>query len=701
MKAVRGLLNGRRDPCAERSGARSRLLRTGAGVLALLCVLVPRTLAQEQTDAAPASRVNQPVEPEADQSPDEAVDLLFQDFDVVVTAGRSAQAISETGVPVSVLTAQDIHLSGITSLPDLFQFVPGMDVLQVDRNRFAVGVRGLHQEFSDRTLVLIDGRNATSALFGGVDFQRLPVFIEDLERIEVVRGPGGAVWGPNAFNGVINLIRKDPRDTQGVFLSSTLNEFGDQFHHFRWGASAGDLAWRVSFGYDKQESSDDAINNDAFFSRDFSRVFRFDGEAVYGRAEQTELRVGVGHTHTERGDFPFVGLQTGRDERIDHTRIHAKLSHRFNESASGYVRWYGTFEDVNRPSLWRYSSADNTIEGLLDLKLGDSHEVTLGGSARIVRIDAKRVRATDLLGDRQFNEQWLGFFVVDRWHAADWLTLESQARVDWYSETSVDWSGRVSALIRLDGAGRHVLRLSGAKAFRAPQSGLQQIQTRRFPLPPPAPPGLFGTELLRPGRLDNEEIWSIEAGYTGQLAPQVAFRVDGYYQFYQDLTGAVVLPDPLGIGRVLASIDNLGGAEAYGIETQLTIGDDPARISLWYAYNAFDFNEGGGQNARAFLPAEHKVGILGRVRLTDSVTASANYRYTSQTRGDVFTGDVREQHRLDLTLANQIVGGRGEITLGVLDVFDETSIAIDSITGGGVTFSTPGRTLFVRFQLRF
>ena len=680
-------------------------------VVILWCRLVSLAGAQtnqstpiEEPSANPRAAVNNADDASGATQPDEAaaaVDLLFQDFGVVLSAARSRQPANMTGAPVSVLTWEDLHYGGYTNVPQALSFVPGVDVLKVDRNRYAVGVRGLHQEFSDRTLILVDGRNASNAIFGGIDFERLPVFLEDLSRVEVVRGPGGAVWGANAFNGVINLIRKTPRETQGVLASTTIDEFGDTFSQLRWGASSGPLAWRLSFGYNDRVSSEDAINNDNFDTRDFSREYRFDGEATYALSDQTTLRFGAGHVHITRGDFPFLSFQPGEDERIDSTTAHAKITRDLDSGAEAIVQWYGTFESVNRPSLWQLSSIDNSLEASLRFAPASGHDLLVGGAARIVRIDSNPNRPESLLDDTVFNEQWLGAYVVDRWRVSDHLTLEGQARIDWYSETSIDWSGRLSAFVSLDDASKHVLRFSAAKAFRAPQSGLQQIATQRVPLPsPPTPPGTFGVVLRRAGELDNEEIWSLEVGYTGKLRDDLTLRIDSYYQRYQNLTGAATFTDPLDLGRTIATIDDLGSASAVGVETELRFKRDNVTLSAWYAFNEFDFRGDSLQNARAFQPARHKAGVTARVSLTDWLTAVVNYRFTGLTPVEVFTKAVQPHHRLDLSLTTKIAGS-GELTIGVMDLFDETDIPIDTIGSNDFAAETPGRTLFVRVQLLF
>ncbi len=177
--------------------------------------------------------------------PNETEDILEMNLEelmevpVVVSASRQEQKITEASVPISIITAEDIHYSGLTNIPEILQFTPGVDMLKLSRHRWAVGVRGMHEFVSDRTLILVNGRCAESSLFGGggSEYFTLPILMEDIERIEIVRGPGGAAWGANAFNGVINIITKKPEDVLGVFSSTTMTEFGDSYTHLRWAAT--------------------------------------------------------------------------------------------------------------------------------------------------------------------------------------------------------------------------------------------------------------------------------------------------------------------------------------------------------------------------------------------------------------------------------------------------------------------------------
>ena len=128
----------------------------------------------------------QPTEPNQPKDFFEMSIEELMEVPVVVSVSRQPQKLGELSAPVSVITAEDIHYSGLTNIPEILQFSPGIDMLRISRFRYAVGVRGLHEFISDRTLVLINGRSAESPLFGGSEYYTLPILMEDIERIEVL-----------------------------------------------------------------------------------------------------------------------------------------------------------------------------------------------------------------------------------------------------------------------------------------------------------------------------------------------------------------------------------------------------------------------------------------------------------------------------------------------------------------------------------
>ncbi|MBW2425776.1 MAG: TonB-dependent receptor, partial [Deltaproteobacteria bacterium] len=137
----------------------------------------------------------------------------------VTSVSKKAQSKSDTAAAITVITAEDIRRGGFTLIPEALRTVPGLQVARVDANRWAISARGFNSLFANKLLVLIDGRSVYTPTFGGTywDVQDYP--IEDVERIEVIRGPGGTIWGANAVNGVINIITKNSKDTQGTLLS--------------------------------------------------------------------------------------------------------------------------------------------------------------------------------------------------------------------------------------------------------------------------------------------------------------------------------------------------------------------------------------------------------------------------------------------------------------------------------------------------
>src|SRR3984957_330068 len=137
----------------------------------------------------------------------------------VTSVSKKEQSLSKAGAAVYVITQEDIRRSGLMNIPDLLRMVPGVDVARLDANAWAISIRGFNDRYSNKVLVLIDGRSVYSENFSGVFWDQQNVPLEDIDRIEVIRGPGGTVWGANAVNGVINIITKSSKDTPGGLVT--------------------------------------------------------------------------------------------------------------------------------------------------------------------------------------------------------------------------------------------------------------------------------------------------------------------------------------------------------------------------------------------------------------------------------------------------------------------------------------------------
>jgi iron complex outermembrane receptor protein len=163
----------------------------------------------------------------------------------VTTASKEPESVWKTPAAVFVLTNEDIRRSGATSIPEVLRLVPGVEVSRVSSNTWAIGIRGFGSGFSKNVLVLIDGRSVYTPLFAGVYWDVQNVMLEDVERIEVIRGPGGTIWGANAVNGVINIITKDSKDTHGAIASAGAGNVDQGMGSARYGAGNSKFSYRV------------------------------------------------------------------------------------------------------------------------------------------------------------------------------------------------------------------------------------------------------------------------------------------------------------------------------------------------------------------------------------------------------------------------------------------------------------------------
>jgi iron complex outermembrane recepter protein len=159
---------------------------------------------------------------------------------------------------ISVITQDDIERNGFTSIPDALRLAPGMDVAQINASQWAVSCRGFNDQLANKLLVLVDGRSVYTPAFSGVVWEIQDLVMEDLDRIEVIRGPGAALWGDNAVNGVINIITKSASETQGLLLSTSFGTDEQSITIMRYGGELGtNLYYRV---YVKYESEDGFLN---------------------------------------------------------------------------------------------------------------------------------------------------------------------------------------------------------------------------------------------------------------------------------------------------------------------------------------------------------------------------------------------------------------------------------------------------------
>jgi iron complex outermembrane receptor protein len=203
----------------------------------------PQTQQAPQTQEAPQATPSR----QKDLTSTSIEDLMNME---VTSASKKEQKLSQVAAAIFVITQEDIRSSGALNIPDLLRMVPGLDVAQINANTWAISARGFNLQFANKLLVLIDGRAVYTPLTGGVNWDTQDVPVEDIDRIEVIRGPGGTVWGSNAVNGVIDIITKKAADTQGGLVTAGGGTHAQEFGTLQYGGKIkGDTSYRIFAKY--------------------------------------------------------------------------------------------------------------------------------------------------------------------------------------------------------------------------------------------------------------------------------------------------------------------------------------------------------------------------------------------------------------------------------------------------------------------
>ena len=199
----------------------------------------------------------------ADESLESLKNMAWEDLvnlEVSIASG-APRLVADTAAAVTVITEDDIHRSGATTVAEILRLVPGFNVARIDANSWAISSRGFNGQLLTKLLVLIDGRSIYNPVFPGTNWDMVDTLIEDIDHIEIIRGPGASTWGANAVNGVVNIITKDAQHTQGVMLSAGAGSEEKLFGSVRYGTQLGDdIYYRVflkSFDRDDSELTND------------------------------------------------------------------------------------------------------------------------------------------------------------------------------------------------------------------------------------------------------------------------------------------------------------------------------------------------------------------------------------------------------------------------------------------------------------
>ena len=449
----------------------------------------------------------------------------------VTSVSKRGQKLSQSAAAIFVITQDDIRRSGATNIPDLLRMVPGLEVAQINASIWAVTSRGFNGPFANKMLVLIDGRSIYSPAFSGVFWDIQDAVLEDIDRIEVIRGPGATVWGANAVNGVINIISKKAADTQGGLLAVGGGNLLHGFGEVREGGKSGAAAfYRVYGKYFRDthfaapsggNASDKWQMGRAGFRVDWSSssrdVLMFEGEMYGGQAWQNETRF-TSLTPPFVTTFADQTSLAGGNALVRWTR---------NLSGTSDLSLQVYFDRTNRNNAI-FGENRNTLD--LDfqhhLKPAERQDLVWGAGFR---------RTADRIGSRfglslSPGSQGLSTssaFVQDQFSLAGdhlFLTVGSKFEHNAYTGFEYQPSGRL--LWKL--ARGQALWGAVSRAVRTPSRSDRSVDFDLF-----AMPGLFGTAVVvavqgNP-KSRSEDLLAYELGYRVEVSDRVSLDVAGYY----------------------------------------------------------------------------------------------------------------------------------------------------------------------------
>ncbi|MBL9169470.1 MAG: TonB-dependent receptor [Verrucomicrobiales bacterium] len=461
----------------------------------------------------------------------------------VTIVSKTTELSSQAPAAVFVVTGEDIRRSGATSLPEALRLSPNLSVAQVNSSEWAVSARGFNNTLANKLLVMIDGRTIYTPLYAGVFWDAQHVLLEDVDRIEVVSGAGGALWGANAVNGVINVITRSAKDTQGTYITGGGGSFLQDFGAIRYGAAASsNLFYRVYVQrFDRNETSL-ANGRSAQNGWDLTQGgFRTDWDL-------SELSA-----FTFQGDF-YGGTQSRPTSSIgiDGQNLLGRWTRRYANGAELKVQTYfdRTWREIPNAFVEDLKTYDIDLQH--QLPLGERQTLVVGGGYRLMQDRITNTRVAAFLPPNRDLQLASAFFQDEIELVPERLKTTLGARIEHndYSGIEVQPSVRLAYMP----AERQIVWAAVSRAVRAPS----RIDTDYYT---PAPPVPVGVPRLSGGPgFEAEDLLAYELGYRVQPTDRLQFSISPYYNFYKDLRSL----DLIGPGSYVLANHYRG--EIWGVE---------------------------------------------------------------------------------------------------------------------------------------
>ena len=609
------------------------------------------------------------------QVPAPAPDFSALDIDElarvrITSVSRRPEPVARAAAAVTVISREDLRRSGATTLPDMLRAVPGLHAARVGARDWAVSARGFNSQLSNKVLVIVDGRTVYSPIFGGVFWDALAIPLDEVDRIEVIRGPGATLWGANAVNGVINIITRAAAESDGGRIAASTGTRMPIRGSVRYGNTfAEGAAYRVYAGGRDREPAMLADGTDAADDWRFGQAgFRIDGAPGAGRwTIQGDLYDGTGDTELQlpSGSPPFVIRQRDRLE-VHGGNLLGRWTRTLGESSELGLQLTYDYGFRRQDELYG-TLRSNVLDVDLHHRLPGPGRTDLlwGIGYRLKQDEVSGAGPISFTPPRRSTHLATGFLQGEV-PIGDRVALTAGSKIDHNSFTGIEIQPNVR-LLWVPGT-RHSFWGSVSRAVRTP------TRTESDAMAIAAVPG-EPVEQRLVGSLDTESeaLIAYEAGYRTDPGRGVSLDLAVFYNDYDRLRTIEPGPPDASGPRVVVPLRyaNNAGGRTWGAEFDALFRPSPGwRLRLSYAYLQMRLEltdaaaEGASTEARPGFDPEHMAGIHSSMDLPGNFELDVVGRYVGALEGAGITDYVTARLRLGWRWQRRV-----ELSAGAQDLF--------------------------------
>lgn len=484
----------------------------------------------------------------------------------VTSVSKRPEKLTEAASAIQVITNDDIRRSGVKTLPEALKLAANLQVAQVNSSQWAISARGFNNVLANKLLVLVDGRTVYTPMYAGVFWDVQNVMLEDVDRIEVISGPGGTLWGANAVNGVINIITKNSADTKGLYAEGVYGNAMPGAAGLRYGGKIGrNISYRAYASGFKMNS---LVDTNHLSAKDEWAMgqggFRFDWNASEKDKVSLLANIYYGRPNPE-GDTTAI-IASG-DNAV------ARWNHKISEKADFQLQVYydHTWRDFGNKFTEDLKTYD--IDWQNRYHIGKRHVVTYGLGFRQMDHEVANLALFGFFPGIKTLYLYSGFLQYEVMLIKDHLRFTLGSKVEHNSYTQFQY--QPNARLTFTPARHHTIWAAASRAVRNPSRIDREFSVSLFP----NFPIIMGSDSFK-----SETVMAYELGWRSQPIKKLSVSLSGFFNVYDYLRSAEPGPPPFGYPITFA---NGVQGETYGVEFSLT-----SQLTSWLnirgGYTLFD-----------------------------------------------------------------------------------------------------------------